>query len=135
MAAGQFTLEHFKDMLREDGQARFDAKVHDAHARHGRHPQDDGWHGHRRRAAKNDRLDQFDDAGRAKNPKIIDVSRRNRISRGAGVAPAMITQLITQFSRMMPIMQMMAGAKGTGDKMAMMKQLQQSMMQDPTLGA
>ncbi len=68
-----------------------------------------------------------------RNPKIIDTSRRNRIARGAGTPPAMITQLITQFSRMAPIMQMMAG-KGNADRMAMMNQLQKSMMGDPSLG-
>ncbi|MFO1064812.1 MAG: signal recognition particle protein [Pirellulales bacterium] len=68
-----------------------------------------------------------------KNPKIIDTPRRNRISRGAGVQPAMITQLIKQFTIMAPLMQMAAG-KGSGDRMAMMKQLQQSMMQDPSMG-
>jgi signal recognition particle subunit SRP54 len=68
-----------------------------------------------------------------RNPKIIDTPRRNRIAQGSGVAPAMITQLIKQFNIMAPLMQMAAG-KGTGDRMQMMRQLQQTMMQDPTMG-
>lgn len=68
-----------------------------------------------------------------RNPKLIDTPRRNRISRGAGVAPAMITGLIKQFAVMAPMMQMMAGG-GAKDRMAMMQQMQQSMMNDPTMG-
>jgi len=44
----------------------------------------------------------------------------------------MITQLIKQFSIMGPIMQMAAG-KGAGDRMQMMQQLQNSMLNDPSL--
>lgn len=68
-----------------------------------------------------------------RNPKIIDTSRRTRIAKGSGTQPQMVTQLIKQFGIMAPMMQMAAG-KGTGDRMAMMQQLQQSMMNDPTLG-
>jgi signal recognition particle subunit SRP54 len=68
-----------------------------------------------------------------RNPKIIDTPRRNRISKGAGTPPAMITQLIKQFGIMAPIMQMATG-KGTGDRMQMLQQLQQSMMNDPSMG-
>ncbi len=68
-----------------------------------------------------------------RNPKIIDTSRRNRIAKGAGAPPAMITQLIKQFSIMAPLMQAATG-KGGADRMAMMQQLQRSMMNDPTLG-
>ena len=68
-----------------------------------------------------------------RNPKIIDTSRRNRIAKGSGTHPSMITQLIKQFGIMAPMMQMAAG-KGAGDRMAMMQQLQQSMMNDPTMG-
>ena len=42
----------------------------------------------------------------------------------------MITQLIKQFGIMAPLMQAVAG-KGAGDRMQMMQQLQQSMMNDP----
>lgn len=67
-----------------------------------------------------------------KTPKSIDTPRRNRIAKGSGVAPSMVTGLIKQFSVMAPMMQMVAGG-GAKDRMAMMQQMQQSMMQDPTM--
>ena len=67
-----------------------------------------------------------------KNPKVIDTARRNRIARGSGVPPAMVTGLIKQFSAMAPMMQMAAGG-GVKDRMAMMQQMQNSMLQDPTM--
>ena len=67
-----------------------------------------------------------------RNPKIIDTLRRNRIAKGAGVSPSLITNLIKQFSIMGPMMQMMAGGSGR-DRMQMMQQLQQSMLNDPTM--
>ena len=68
-----------------------------------------------------------------KNPKQIDTQRRNRIARGSGVAPSMVTGLIKQFSMMAPIMQAAAGG-GVRDRMALMQQMQSSMMADPTMG-
>jgi signal recognition particle subunit SRP54 len=69
-----------------------------------------------------------------RNPKLIDVNRRNRIAQGAGVDPPTITQLVKQFETMKPVMQMMAGG-GTADRMQMMRQLQSSgMMTDPSMG-
>jgi signal recognition particle subunit SRP54 len=68
-----------------------------------------------------------------RNPKIIDTPRRHRIAKGAGNQPAMITQLIKQFGIMAPLMQMATG-KGAGDRMQMLQQLQQSMMNDPSMG-
>jgi signal recognition particle subunit SRP54 len=67
-----------------------------------------------------------------RNPKLIDTPRRNRISRGAGVAPNMVSGLIKQFNMMAPMMQMMASG-GVKNRMEMMRQLQGSMM-DPNLG-
>ncbi len=67
-----------------------------------------------------------------RNPKIIDTLRRNRIAKGAGVSPSLITNLIKQFSIMGPMMQMMAGGSGR-DRMQMMQQMQQSMLNDPTM--
>jgi signal recognition particle subunit SRP54 len=68
-----------------------------------------------------------------RNPKMIDARRRTRIANGAGVQSPLITQLVKQFDVMKPLMQAMAG-KGTGDRMAMMRQLQASgAMNDPTL--
>lgn len=69
-----------------------------------------------------------------RNPKEIDTPRRNRIARGAGVAPAMVSGLIKQFSVLAPIMQQMAGGGGSmRDRMQMMQQVQSSMMNDPTM--
>ena len=68
-----------------------------------------------------------------KNPKLIDASRRTRIANGAGIQTPLISQLIKQFETMKPLMQAMAG-KGTGDRMAMMRQLQASgAMNDPRM--
>ncbi len=69
-----------------------------------------------------------------RNPKIIDVNRRNRIAKGAGVQAPLITQLVKQFETMKPLMQMMAGG-GLGDRMQLMRQLQSSgALADPNLG-
>ena len=67
-----------------------------------------------------------------KNPKLIDTPRRNRIARGSGVAPSMVTGLIKQFSVMGPMMQAAAGG-GMKDRMAMMQQMQNAMMSDPNM--
>jgi signal recognition particle subunit SRP54 len=68
-----------------------------------------------------------------RNPKIIDMQRRNRISKGAGVQPQAISGLIKQFSIMAPMMQMAAGT-GVKDRMQLMEQMKQSMMNDPSMG-
>ena len=133
MAKGEFTLEHFKDMLEKMAKPGLMQKFMMLMPGMGDiRKMMDGMDTDGELQKMIGLINSMTPSER-KNPKLIDVSRRNRISRGAGVAPAMITQLITQFTRMLPIMQMMAGGKG-GDKIAMMKQLQQSMMQDPTLG-
>ena len=68
-----------------------------------------------------------------KHPKIIDAQRRTRIAKGAGVQTPVVSQLIKQFEVMKPLMQGMAG-KGAGERMAMMRQLQSSgVMNDPTM--
>ncbi|MFG0266483.1 MAG: signal recognition particle protein [Rhodopirellula sp. JB055] len=69
-----------------------------------------------------------------KNPKLIDATRRTRIAKGAGVQSPVITQFIKQYDVMKPMMQAMSG-KGTGDRMAMMRQIQANAMSgDPRLG-
>ena len=65
-----------------------------------------------------------------RNPKVIEVSRRQRIAVGAGVEPKAVGELVKQFDQMKPILTGMAG-KGAGDRMAMMKDLQNNMM-DPS---
>ncbi len=67
-----------------------------------------------------------------KNPKLIDTNRRNRISNGAGVPPSVVSGLIKQFGIIAPMMQM-ATSGGARDRMAMMQQMQASMM-DPNMG-
>ncbi len=64
-----------------------------------------------------------------RHPKLIEVSRRQRIARGAGVEPKAVGELVKQFDAMKPILTGMAG-KGMGDRMQMMQDLQQNMM-DP----
>ncbi len=72
-------------------------------------------------------------AAERRNPKLIDANRRNRIAKGAGVQAPLISQLVKQFEMMKPLMQGLAG-QGIGDRMAMMRQLQQSgAMTDPSM--
>ena len=65
-----------------------------------------------------------------RNPKVIEVSRRQRIAQGAGVEPKAVGELVKQFDQMKPILTGMAG-KGVGDRMAMMQDLQKNML-DPS---
>ncbi len=68
-----------------------------------------------------------------RNPKIIDMPRRNRIAKGAGVTTQAVNGLIKQFTMLAPMMQMAAGGSAR-DRMAMAQQMQQQMMNDPTMG-
>lgn len=63
------------------------------------------------------------------DPKVIEVSRRQRIAQGAGVKPQQVNELIKQYDTMKPMLTGMAG-KGMGDRMQMMQDLQQKML-DP----
>ena len=65
-----------------------------------------------------------------RNPKVIQVGRRQRIAQGAGVEPKAVNELVKQYDMMKPILTGMAG-KGAGDRMQMMQDLQKNMM-DPT---
>lgn len=65
-----------------------------------------------------------------RNPKLIEVSRRQRIAQGAGVVPKAVGELVKQFDQMKPILTGMAG-KGMGDRLQMMQDLQKNMM-DPS---
>ncbi len=67
-----------------------------------------------------------------RNPKLIDTPRRNRIAAGAGVPASVVSGLIKQFAIMAPMMQMAAGG-GMKDRMQMMQQMQNSML-DPNMG-
>lgn len=65
-----------------------------------------------------------------RNPKQIDPSRRRRIALGAGVAAQEVSALVKQFDGMADMMKNMAGL-GMGDRMKMVRQLQQGAMMDP----
>ena len=65
-----------------------------------------------------------------RDPKIIDPSRRKRIAAGAGVQAHEVNELVKQFDGMASIMKQMAG-QGMGDRMKMVRQLQQGGMLDP----
>lgn len=66
-----------------------------------------------------------------RNPKVIDLSRRQRIAMGAGVQPQQVNDLVKQFDGMASMMKAMAG-KGMGDRMKMVQQLQSGGMLDPS---
>ncbi len=67
-----------------------------------------------------------------KNPKIVDSSRRLRISKGCGVDPAQINQLLKQVEQMTSMMQMLAGSS-VRDRMRMVQQLQGAVMANPNV--
>lgn len=60
-----------------------------------------------------------------RNPKIIDISRRNRIAVGSGVKPQQVNELVKQFNAFAPMMKAMAG-KGIAGRMQALQELQQS---------
>ena len=68
--------------------------------------------------------------GERQNPKVIDVSRRQRIAKGSGVQPKQVNELIKQYDMMKPMLTGMAG-KGRKESMEMVQELQSQMM-DPT---
>jgi signal recognition particle subunit SRP54 len=65
-----------------------------------------------------------------RDPKLIDPSRRLRIAKGAGVQAHEVHALVREFDGMASIMKQMVG-KGVGDRMKMVRQLQQGGMLDP----
>jgi len=65
-----------------------------------------------------------------RNPKLIDQGRRRRIAEGSGVEPHEVNEMVKQFDAMAGMMKSMAG-KGVGERMRMVKELQQSGMMDP----
>ncbi|MEX1041847.1 MAG: signal recognition particle protein [Pirellulaceae bacterium] len=70
-------------------------------------------------------------AAERNNPKLIDNSRRQRIAKGAGVAPQQVNELLKQFDAMASMMKGMAGG-GPGGAMEMMKKIRSGEMFDPT---
>jgi len=65
-----------------------------------------------------------------RNPKIIDASRRRRIASGAGTQHHEVNDLLKQFDAMASVMKTMAG-KGAGDRMRMMREMQQGGLLNP----
>src|SRR5690606_36207975 len=65
-----------------------------------------------------------------RNPKIIEVSRRQRIAQGSGSQPKQINELVKQFEMMKPMMTGLAG-KDANERANMMEQLKSQMM-DPS---
>ena len=65
-----------------------------------------------------------------RNPKVIDTSRRRRIADGSGTQHSEVNELIKQFDGMASIMKSMSG-KGMGDRMKMMRELQDGGLLDP----
>ncbi len=64
------------------------------------------------------------------NPKVIQVSRRQRIAKGSGVEPKQVNELIKQYDMMKPMLTTMAG-KGRKESMEMVQELQNKML-DPS---
>ncbi len=64
------------------------------------------------------------------DPKVIDVSRRRRIARGAGVEPQAVNDLIKQFETIGPLLQQLSG-KGIGGRLQAIRELQESGVFDP----
>lgn len=73
-------------------------------------------------------IDSMTEAER-RNPKVIDISRRQRIASGSGVQPKQVNELIKQYDMMKPMLTGMAG-KNPKDSMQMVQEMQQKMM-DP----
>lgn len=65
-----------------------------------------------------------------KNPNTIEISRRQRIAKGAGVQPQEVNELIKRFEGMRDMMNMLKGGGNVSDRIEMMKRMQQQMM-DP----
>jgi signal recognition particle subunit SRP54 len=65
-----------------------------------------------------------------RNPNLIDASRRRRIAAGSGTQHHEVNELLKQFDGMASIMKSMVG-RGVGDRMRMVRQLQQGGMLDP----
>jgi signal recognition particle subunit SRP54 len=65
-----------------------------------------------------------------RNPRVVDPSRRRRIADGSGTQHHEVNELIKQFDAMASIMKGMAG-KGVGDRMKMVRQLQEGGLLDP----
>ncbi len=68
-----------------------------------------------------------------KSPKIVDVHRRQRIARGAGVEGKQVNELIKQYDMMKPMLTGMAG-KSPRESMEMVNEMKQMMLDPATRG-
>jgi signal recognition particle subunit SRP54 len=66
-----------------------------------------------------------------RNPKVIQVARRQRIAAGSGVQPKQVNELIKQYDMMKPMLT--GGMMGAGDRVQKMQEMQQQLM-DPSRG-
>jgi signal recognition particle subunit SRP54 len=64
--------------------------------------------------------------GERQQPEIIDIQRRHRIARGAGVQAVQVSDLIKQFQVMGPLLQLMSTGKMT-DRLKALQQIQGGM--------
>ena len=62
-----------------------------------------------------------------KDPKLVDVGRKQRIAAGAGLQAKQVSDLIKQYDMMKPMLTGMAGM-GAGDRMQQIQDLQRQMM-------
>lgn len=133
MAAGQFTLEDFRGVLEKIAKPGLMQKMMGLMPGMGDfRKMMDGADTDGEVRKMLGMIDSMTPAER-RNPKLIDMQRRNRISKGSGVQPQAISGLIKQFSIMAPMMQMAAGT-GVKDRMQLMEQMKQSMLNDPSMG-
>jgi signal recognition particle subunit SRP54 len=63
-------------------------------------------------------------------PEIIDLSRRSRIARGAGVPPSEVNQILKQFAAMRQVMENLVQTSGT-ERLQAVQKLQMAVMRDP----
>lgn len=68
-----------------------------------------------------------------KSPKIVDVHRRQRIAKGAGVEAKQVNELIKQYDMMKPMLTGMAG-KNPRESMEMVNEMKQMMLDPATRG-
>jgi len=134
MASGDFTLDDFKDMMMKVAQPGLMGKMMGLMPGMGQFKEmmdsDEAAGGIRQTIGAINSMTMEE----RRNPKSIDIHRRTRIAKGAGVQASTISQLVKQFETMKPMMQAMMG-KGVGDRMKMMRQIQQgAAMGDPTMG-
>jgi signal recognition particle subunit SRP54 len=132
MASGQFTLQEFRDLLLKVAKPGLMQKMLGLLPGMGQINQLlAGQDTDREMRKMIGVIDSMTPAER-RNPKLIDNNRRNRIAKGAGVAVSVVNELTRQFGVIAPLMQMSA-SQGLAGKMNMLQQMQNTMIQDPSM--